>query len=172
MTSNWCHRASKMQLCGVKRRFARSMNCMKMKIFALRTAPQPANTPADCSKQAAQLSPKAAPLALCLQRTKNANQPGFYVEPEIEINQASSDAARRTTKRRPCADGVHVAPIAPLKRGSGGLRGQGEISSPIRDHKKREALASLFLWSQKRLSRSLPYIFLYQVLVSLIRENY
>ena len=64
------------------------------------------------------------------QRTKNANQPGFYVEPEIEINQASSDAARRTTKRRPCADGVHVAPIAPLKRGSGGLR------SPEAKHKK------------------------------------
>ena len=28
-----------------------------------------------------------------------------------------------------------------------------------------------FVWSQKRLSRSLPYIILYQVLVSLIREN-
>ena len=52
---------------------------------------------------------------------------------------ASSDAARRTTKRRPCADGVHVAPIAPLKRGSGGLRRQGEISSPIRDHKKKRS---------------------------------
>ena len=34
---------------------------------------------------------------------------------------ASSDAARRTTKRRACADGVHGALIAPLKRGSGGL---------------------------------------------------
>ncbi len=37
-------------------------------------APQPANTPAGCSKQAAaQLSLRAAPLALCLHRTKNAN---------------------------------------------------------------------------------------------------
>ena len=35
--------------------------------------------------------------------------------------------------------------------------------------KARKFLA--FLWSQKRLSRSLPYIILYQVLVSLIREN-
>ena len=43
--------------------------------------PQPANTPAGCTKQATQLSPKAAPLALCLQRTNNVNQPGFYVEP-------------------------------------------------------------------------------------------
>ena len=32
-------------------------------------APQPANTPAGCSKQAAQLSPRDAPLALCLERT-------------------------------------------------------------------------------------------------------
>ena len=33
MTSNWRHRASKMQLWGVKRRFARAMNCRKVKIF-------------------------------------------------------------------------------------------------------------------------------------------
>ena len=47
------------------------------KIFAEHTAPQPANTPAGCSKQTAQLSPRAAPLALCLRRTMKCKSTGI-----------------------------------------------------------------------------------------------
>ena len=52
-------------------------------IFAKCRAPQLANTQASCSKQAAQAKPKGLLRLLCAGDAKNANQPGFSVEPKL-----------------------------------------------------------------------------------------